>query len=417
MCMPSASAVTHAATGASRPSSFTRHMRQAPQLESRSCWQMVGTSAPAARTASRMVAPSSSSGRPSTVTRFMASPRWRRPPGQLRIGRLFGHTQGREGYPSVRMGPDPPGGSPILMKRGPGGHFLIVDELSARGSPEPRSGSGPRRGRQRSAPGFRRRSWTPRSRGHPPLPGGPPRCYCRGSPMSPTRAAGLRAAAPLVLLSALVLAGCSKKDAPTGPRGDATGEHLVAFASDRGRAAGDHGIALYDVDQAGFHGLPGLDDAGSESDPCISNDGRFLTFIATRGGGSTGSDVYIYDRLNQLLLPTPGLNSARDESWPRFTYDSVHLAFVTKLASGEKRGRLYDLFSDSLVSLTGLNSAGDDRHPSISSDGDVIVFQSNRAGGGGQYDLYLFTRSTGELSQPAAFKDASDDIQPYLRWR
>ncbi|HEY6196230.1 MAG TPA: hypothetical protein VI504_14435 [Candidatus Eisenbacteria bacterium] len=330
--------------------------------------------------------------------------------------------------------------------------------------------------------------------------------------MSPTRAAGLRAAAPLVLLSALVLAGCSKKDAPTGPRGDATGEHLVAFASDRGRAAGDHGIALYDVDQAGFHGLPGLDDAGSESDPCISNDGRFLTFIATRGGGSTGSDVYIYDRLNQLLLPTPGLNSARDESWPRFTYDSVHLAFVTKLASGEKRVRLYeplgdtlvplpgldapggfdddmpapnvdggriafvtnragthdvkvwdratgigaftflasagddiepslssngrwlayasnnagaggydvflyDLVADSLVSLTGLNSAGDDRHPSISSDGDVIVFQSNRAGGGGQYDLYLFTRSTGELSQPAAFKDASDDIQPYLRWR
>src|ERR1043166_7811549 len=330
--------------------------------------------------------------------------------------------------------------------------------------------------------------------------------------MSPTRAPALHAAAPPGLLSALVLAGCSKKDEPTGPRGDATGEHLVAVATDRGRTAGDLGIALYDLDLGGFHALPNLYDAGSESDPCVSNDGRFLAFAAARGGGTTGGNVYLYDRLNEVLLPTPGLNSVRDESWPRFSYDSVHLAFVTAPASGERRGRvddplgdtlvplpgldapggfdddmpapnvdggriafvtnragthdvkvwdratgigaftflasagddiepslssngrwlayasnnagaggydvfLYDLVADSLVSLTGLNSAGDDRHPSISSDGDVIVFQSNRAGGGGQYDLYLFTRSTGELSQPAAFKDASDDIQPYLRWR
>src|SRR5712691_334733 len=147
------------------------------------------------------------------------------------------------------------------------------------------------------------------------------------------RPTALRRAAPLALLCALALPGCSKKNEPTGPRGDATGEHLVAFASDRGRAAGDYGIALYDVDQGGFHALPNLDEAGSESDPCISNDGRFVTFAATRGGGTTGSDVFIYDRLIQLLLPTPGLNTARDESWPRFTYDSVHLAFVTKLAS------------------------------------------------------------------------------------
>ena len=60
---------------------------------------------------------------------------------------------------------------------------------------------------------------------------------------------------------------------------------------------------------------------------------------------------------------------------------------------------------------------GDDRHPSVSADGDVIVFQSDRTGGGGQFDLYRFTRSSGVLDQPAVLKDASDDIQPYLRWR
>lgn len=331
--------------------------------------------------------------------------------------------------------------------------------------------------------------------------------------MTPTRPF-TRRAAPLALLSALWLAGCGGKSSqPAGPAGDNSGERLVVFASDGGRPAGDHGIALYDFDLGAFHSLAGLDDVGSESDPCISNDGNFVVFSATRGSGATGSDIYIYDRLKQALLPTPGLNTARNESWPRFTYDSVHLAFVTSLATGERRVRLYepfgdtlialpgldatpgssddmpapnvdgsriafvstrngsvdvlvwnrvggitpiaglatadgevepslspngrwlafasdrpggaggidvflyDLVADSLVALPGLNSAGDDRHPSVSADGDVIVFQSDRTGGGGQFDLYRFTRSSGVLDQPAVLKDASDDIQPYLRWR
>lgn len=332
--------------------------------------------------------------------------------------------------------------------------------------------------------------------------------------MRPTRAFVPRLAKLFALACAFALAGCGgKSNQPTGPKGDVAGERLVAFASDRGRPAGDHGIALYDLLAGGFRSLAGLDDVGSESDPCISNDGNFVTFAATRGGGATGSDVYIYDRLNQVLLPTPGLNTARDERWPRFTYDSIKLAFTRETATGEKRVRLYepigdtlvvlpgldapggfddespapnldggriafvsdrlgphdvfvwnrasglatlpaltsagedvepslssngrwlafasdrapaaggydvylyDLTADSLVALPGLNSAGDDRHPSVSADGDVIVFQSNRAGGGGQFDLYRYTRSAGVVDQPAQFRDASDDIQPYLRWR
>lgn len=331
--------------------------------------------------------------------------------------------------------------------------------------------------------------------------------------MTPTRPFARRADA-LALLSALLLAGCGGKSSqPTGPAGDNSGERLVVFASDGGRPAGDHGIGLYDFDAGGFHSLKNLDDVGSESDPCISNDGNFVVFSATRGSGATGSDVYIYDRLNQVLLPAPGLNTVRNESWPRFTYDSVHLAFVTQLGTGEKRVRLYepfgdtlialpgldaplgfsddmpapnvdgsriafvstrdgsadilvwnrvggitpiaglatadgevepslssngrwlafasdraggaggidvylyDLVADSLVTLTGVNSSAVDRHPSVSADGDVLMFQSNRTGGGGQFDLYRFTGSSGVLDQPAVLKDASDDIQPYLRWR
>ncbi len=318
----------------------------------------------------------------------------------------------------------------------------------------------------------------------------------------------------VLALAVLALAGCGGNPTqPGGPPGDNAGNHLVVFATDRARTAGDYALGLYDLDNAGFRSLANLDAAGVESDPCLSNDGNFIVFSATRGSGATLSDLYIYDRLAQQFLPTPGLNSARAESWPRFTYDSVKLAFVTRLASGEKRVRLYeplgdtlvalpglaaapgfdddmpapnldgtriafesnrnglpdvlvwnratglatlpelasagtdlepslssngrwlafasdralgaggydvylyDLTTDLLVALPGLNSAGDERHPSVSANGDVIVFQSDRSGGGGQHDLYRYVVSGGVTDQPAAFRNVSDDIQPWLRYR
>lgn len=325
-------------------------------------------------------------------------------------------------------------------------------------------------------------------------------------------APGLLCLLPAMLCTAL-LTGCGKGTEATGPNGDNTGNHLVVFTSDRGRASGDQGIALYDLDVNGFRAMPGIDAAGSEADPCLSNDGNFVVFSANRSGGTTGTDLYLYDRFNEGLLSTPNLNTTRDESWPRFTYDSAKLAFVRALSTGEKRvnvyeplgdtlvplpglsasvpfnddmpapnvdgsriafvsdrngtndvliwnrtgglstpsrtasaandtepslsanGRwlafasdraggvggfdvyLYDVQGDSLVALPGLNSTSDDRHPSVSADGDVIVFQSTRSGGGGAYDLYRYTLTGGAVLQPAAFKDASNDIQPYLRWR
>jgi len=261
---------------------------------------------------------------------------------------------------------------------------------------------------------------------------------------------------------ALLLAGCGGNPSqPVGPKGDNTGEHLLIYTSDAGRPAGEHGIVLYDFDRNVFHALPNLDAPGSEFDPCLSNDGNFITFSATRG--ATGSDIYVYDRLNEGLLPTPGLNSAQDETWPRFTFDSVKLAFVRRLATGEKRVRLYEPVGDTLISLPGLDagagenddepapnqdgtriafmsdrggggthdilvwtrgqplavipelaSAGDDIEPSLSPDGNWLAFASNRAGGQGGYDIYLYSFNAHALVNLAAINSAGNDRHPSI---
>src|SRR5262245_16220440 len=160
--MPSASGVTQAATGAPLPSTRTRHMRQAPQFERRSCWQMVGTSAPAARTASRMVAPSDSIGRPSTVTRFIARSHWRRALARVDPvlrDRLFSGRRG--GLPAGavtdgRWGREPP-------------VSLILVELSALGSGWITEAAPVRRPAGPTKPCIRRAEGRPAQRRDPPL--------------------------------------------------------------------------------------------------------------------------------------------------------------------------------------------------------------------------------------------------------
>ena len=314
----------------------------------------------------------------------------------------------------------------------------------------------------------------------------------------------------LTLLLVAALGGCSAAEKVTGPPGDDAGEHLVVFGTDRVGTAGAYDIVVYDLDNGGFRSLAGLNASGPEFEPCLSNDGRFVTFNAARGAG--GPDIFVYDRLTQGLLATPGLNTAAAETHPRFTYDSVHLAFVRD-SSSSTRIRLYEPVGDTLIQLPGIDapgSASDDQpapnldgsriaftstrtgrrevhvwnrgagvtqpaglagdgidlspslssdgrwlafastrsagagaydiylydllagamvrlprlntgagesHPAVSADGNRIVFESDRAGGGGQRDLYLYTRSDSSVAQPAGFRNAADDHQPYLRWR
>jgi Tol biopolymer transport system component len=323
--------------------------------------------------------------------------------------------------------------------------------------------------------------------------------------------------AALATLAALAAFGCSSNSKTTQPvTCDNAGTHLLAFASDRNQPAGQFHIYLYDLDASGFHLLSNLaSGAIADSSPTLSSDGQLLAFVRSGAGGPsiqvyvradcgfiarpalggghetgpafTGNalrlafardtlgrrrirlmnyngslasighlgdavayddwapspnqdgsliaftsnritiahpdgnpHVFVYDVAHDSLVATPGLDSLSSTSLePSLTPDGRWLAFASDRAGGAGGFDiyLYDLQNRMLVALLNLNSSGNDRRPSIRADGNLIVFESDRSGGLGKLDLWNYSR----ISQVAPIQlyqesSAGDDLHPSLVW-
>jgi Tol biopolymer transport system component len=237
---------------------------------------------------------------------------------------------------------------------------------------------------------------------------------------------------------------------------------FIAFER-RSPLGGGSDIILYDRCQASIVGQPGLNTASSETDPAFSGDGKKLAFVRDTLGrrevrlydgptdrlvplpGTVGtglyqdadpvmnqvasllvfvsnrngdSDILIYDTAGDSLLARPGLASAGEDVDPSITPDGHYLVFASDRASaGDFDLYLYDLPARQFLAVPDtLNTAMTERHPSINSSGDRIVFESNRTGGLGALDLYLYTRSTTTVAQTGA-SSAAIDMQPWIVWQ
>ncbi|MHB8764395.1 MAG: TolB family protein, partial [Deferrisomatales bacterium] len=73
--------------------------------------------------------------------------------------------------------------------------------------------------------------------------------------------------------------------------------------------------------------------------------------------------------------------------------------------------RLYSLEGPNFVALPGLNSMADDVYGDLSDDGQTVVFQSNRAGGQGGWDVYVYRVGQGLLDL-SGLNSAADDGDP-----
>lgn len=345
-------------------------------------------------------------------------------------------------------------------------------------------------------------------RGSDPTERATPRPRGLGRRHVPVRAAILLG---LALLPWQAGCGGQTNDAPVS---DCGGRRLMVFASDRGATAGQYSIYLYDFDGLGFRLVTNLNSPTVPNiDPAITSNLEVVAFVSERATGAGGTDILLYDRCRAQLVAAPGINSAGHESEPAFSYDSYKLAFVRDTL-GDKRIRLidgipdvliplpnldapagfddyspspdltgaliafvsnrngnpdvfvYDAGGDSLRALPDLISPGDDVDPWITPNGQYLAFASNRTGGAGDFDLYLYdietkvfitlaaalntgaverspnlsadaslmvfqsnrasslgrmdlwnhTRSSGAIGQAASESSADDDVQPYMVW-
>jgi len=210
-------------------------------------------------------------------------------------------------------------------------------------------------------------------------------------------------------LFAVVAAGCGDESFKAPP--DCEGIRMVAYAR-RDLNGGTSDILLFDYEANGFHALPNLNDGVlPDVEPAISPDGRFIAF--ERELSLTNSDVHLYDRCQDMVLPQVGVNTVWAEGQPVFSANGERLAFVRDTLPGP-RVRLYDGIADRLIDLPALaapNGAYADSSPSINADGTVIAFVSSR---NGSNDIFVYNLVGDSLRDLPDLASPENDIDPCL---
>jgi len=131
-----------------------------------------------------------------------------------------------------------------------------------------------------------------------------------------------------------------------------------------------------------------------EFSPVFSPDGQTLYFASTRKGGLGGNDLYKSAMESPGRFSTPEnlgdqINTPGNENYPAVAPDGT-LYFSSDGQPGLGKLDIFKVEKGKVVNLGApINSNGDDFAPFFT-DKKMGVFSSNRAGGKGSDDLYLF---------------------------
>ncbi len=191
---------------------------------------------------------------------------------------------------------------------------------------------------------------------------------------------------------------------------------FVAFQSDR---SGNYDVYLYDIREKTFISLPGLNTEYLERQPTISSDGKMLAYRSenpdTMNGGS---DIFLYSLVTFEKVSINGawLNTGSEEYFPLLNGDGTLISFIAfgrDDTVGDYDVYLYDLLAGHLVDLPDIVKTEGYEDGMISPDGAFLS--------GGQYwgssgDIYLLERSSGELiylpGLNTPFEEASPIVTP-----
>jgi len=157
---------------------------------------------------------------------------------------------------------------------------------------------------------------------------------------------------------------------------------------------------------------PVINSPSLDGTPNISADGLEMYFSSARPGGLGQEDLWVTTRetVDDLWSPAVNLstvNSPYRESYPSISANGLELYFSDYFYGPDRPGGQggHDLWMTSRASLNDpwdtpvnlgpvINSSAQELSVSISNDAPVMIFASNRAGGSGNYDLWMSTRPT-----------------------
>ena len=99
---------------------------------------------------------------------------------------------------------------------------------------------------------------------------------------------------------------------------------------------------------------------------------------------------------------------------PSLSADGRWIAFISDRpgGAGARDVYVYDRRLSQIVAVPGLNSVAHEQMPGISPDGRYIVFVSERRAGAGERDIFIYDRSTERLLPTPNMNSAREEIDP-----
>lgn len=179
-------------------------------------------------------------------------------------------------------------------------------------------------------------------------------------------------------------------------------------------------INCWDRKEAKFVELgPAIDSPNAILGASISSDGNLIAFAGWNrpGGPGTGYHVFLLDKSAKKLVDLPGLNSQSfDDRMPALSGDGRFLAFTSNRKGGVGLTDLYlyDRKESKLLNVPELNTKYSELEPALNTDGGLIACASERPGGAGGRDIFLFDRSAGKYLSLPGLNTPSHELSPSL---
>jgi hypothetical protein len=202
-----------------------------------------------------------------------------------------------------------------------------------------------------------------------------------------------------------------------GPCSLSSDGRLLAFYTNRQVVGSTAVLWLYDVATHELRAPSKINELFlAAPNPALSGNGRFLA-AQYQIGSFLDQWITVEDLPADTLLQVPNLNDPNATNWdPSLNGDGTLLTFTSNRVGG-KGGwdiYLYSVPADTMIPLPGLNTNENEMASSISADGRYIAFQHGHGNADSLYNVRVYDRVTQSLLPLPGANTQLGEVQPAL---